>query len=169
MKLDLWREIDPWRELERGMEYSGDVQLAKFDRLASLLAEDEGQVNYLIQFGRDEVRRPFIDLKVDAIYSLTCQRSLEVFSYPVEISTRLGVVESEGMVDSLPEDWEPVVVADGYFRLSDIIEEELILAVPLVAVNQDASQVAYSNPEMPEQAKEDKVNPFAVLKNLKPN
>lgn len=168
MRWDLWRETDPWREVDRGSEFTGDSTLDKFERLAGSLAGSGGHVEYRLNFGRDDLRKPIVDVWVKAELPLLCQRSLNKYTQIIERNARLGLIESDSLADRLPDDQEPLLVTDEEFRLGDIIEDELILAVPLVPIDQNSQQPSYENPVLDmEDEEEEKENPFAVLNKLK--
>ncbi len=67
----------------------------------------------------------------------------------------------------MPGDYEPLLTTDGALHLADVVEDELILALPAVPVKPGAE---YQEPvfagAVRDDAKESK-NPFAVLQNLK--
>jgi uncharacterized protein len=87
------------------------------------------------------------------------------------VDTRLGLIRPERDEAGLPPDCEPLLVAeDGRLNPADVIEDELLLALPLVPVNPDS--------RLPDEVTghdlaEDPVgeghseNPFAVLRELK--
>jgi uncharacterized protein len=88
----------------------------------------------------------------------------------VTVDSRLGLIRSERDEAALPPDVEPLLVADdGKLSLLDVIEDELLLALPLVPVNPDSAlpeEVAGPSPEeISAERRSD--NPFAVLRELK--
>jgi uncharacterized protein len=107
-------------------------------------------------------------VRADAALPLICQRSLERFELPVHIDTRLGLITREADEAGLPEGYEPLLTADGALRLADVVEDELILAVPAVPVKPGSEYVERSwgdDAGEPETAPPD--NPFGALKKLK--
>ena len=71
----------------------------------------------------------------------------------------------------LPPDCEPLLVAeDGRLRPADVIEDELLLALPLVPVNPDSrlpDEVTSPYPAQDHAESERSENPFALLRELK--
>lgn len=151
--------------------FHGRVGLEVMPRLADSLADAAGDCEYWIGFERDELGVAFLELRADAQLPLICQRTLERFEFPVALRQRLGLIRDEREEAALPEGYEPVLVpADGALRLIDTIEDELILAVPVVplsdrgllsggAVWQEADADVSDDAPLP--------NPFAVLAGLK--
>jgi uncharacterized protein len=90
---------------------------------------------FRIEFGRDEFGVAFADLRVEAALPLTCQRTLERFELPIRVEQRIGLIRSERDEASLPPGYEPVLLPeDARLNPAELIEDELILAVPVVPV-----------------------------------
>jgi len=106
----------------------------------------------------------------EAPLTVTCQRSLEPFVLPVALHSRLGLIRSEREESGLSPDCEPLLVDDdGKLALVDVIEDELLLALPLVPINPDSAlPEEVTSPSTDESADEGRTdNPFAVLRELK--
>lgn len=149
-----------------GREFSGEVALLSLPRLAALLFEPVGQCRYRVRFGRDALAVPFVELDVQATLRLLCQRTLQPFDAPQEIVQRLGLIRDEAQESSLPEGYEPVLVdADGMLHPFDLIEDELLLAVPAFPVRpgSEPRDLSLGAPEEGETT----ANPFAALAALK--
>jgi len=138
-------------------------------RLGEVIASPEGEVSYELDFGRDEFNIAYVAVRATAMLTVICQRSLEPFVLPVEIDTRLGLIVRESEEASLPPGYEALLVEeDGKLDPAATIEDELLLALPLVPVNPDyelpddmvgADEEEESLPETSE-------NPFAALRGL---
>ena len=165
--------VDPWRLADQGKSFSGQEKLSNFSRLRSLLTRPDGEVAYELRFGRDEGRWPRIMGWVRTILNLECQRCLEELGIEVNAMLDLAVIEVPGEADALPASCEPVLAEDGRLRLLDIIEEELLLAVPQVPRHEaeDCAGVAQRAVALQDGAdkeqKEVPESPFAVLAGMK--
>lgn len=151
----------------RGFE--GRLPLSSMARLRDALFDTEGEVAYSLEFDRDALQVPYVELRIDAQLPLQCQRTLKRFLYPVNVVQRLGLVREDGdEADeaALPEGYEALQVpADGEVRPVDLVEDELILAVPVVPVSPDSEVVER---DWPVQADEEtRANPFSALAALK--
>lgn len=151
--------------------FQGELPVAAMKRLGEALAGTEGTTRYELDFGRDEFGTSYLDVRVQAPLTLTCQRSLEPFVLPVTVDTRLGLIRSEREEAALPPEVEPLLVPDdGKLSLLDVIEDELLLALPLVPVNPDSAlpeEVVGPAPEEATSSEGRPDNPFAVLRELK--
>ncbi len=151
--------------------FQGALPIAALPRLGEALAGTEGTAQYELDFGRDEFGTAYLDLRVQAPLTLTCQRTLEPFVLPVAVDSRLGLIRSEREEAALPPEVEPLLVADdGKLNLADVIEDELLLALPLIPVNPDSAlpeEVVGPGPEEASSGEGRSDNPFAVLRELK--
>ncbi|HEV7123625.1 MAG TPA: YceD family protein [Rhodanobacter sp.] len=151
--------------------FEGTLAIASLRRLCEALANTDGEVTFVLDFGRDSLGTSYVDVRASAPLTLTCQRSLEPFVSPVAVQTRLGLITDERAEAGLPPDYEPLLVAeDGRLRPADVIEDELLLALPLVPVNPDSrlpDEVTDQAPDSDAAGEGRSENPFAVLRELK--
>ena len=159
--LDAWRQVTARRGIE------GRVPLASLRRLSSLLDTPEGDVTFSLDFDRDSFGIAYVHVQADAGLPLVCQRSLERFMLPVHVDQRMGLIRDEAEEAALPPGYEALLVdADGELVTLDLVEDELILAVPVVPVRpgSDAVEQEWGSGEA---AEAEKPNPFAALAALK--
>lgn len=151
--------------------FEGTLPIAVMSRLCEVLASTDGALQFELDFGRDEFDTSYVDVRAQASLTLICQRTLEPFVLPVAVDTRLGLIRLERDEAGLPPDCEPLLVAeDGRLNPADVIEDELLLALPLVPVNPDSSlpdEVSGHDPEEDSAGAGRSENPFAVLRGLK--
>ena len=159
----------------RGFE--GSIPLASMVRLRDSLVDSEGEVRVAIEFDRDALRVSYVELRIDAELPLECQRSLQRFLHPVRLVQRLGLLQSsvgqsgadqdeEAGEAALPEGYEPLwLPEDGLLRPAELVEDELILAVPVVPVAPGTQALERDwSPAADEAASS---HPFAALSALK--
>jgi uncharacterized protein len=161
--------LDAWRMVAARRCFDGRLPLAAMARLRDLLADTEGEACFSLEFGHDALQVPFAALRVEAGLPLVCQRTLQRFVLPVVIDQRFALVRdaSDDTVDaSLLPGYEALEIdADGAMRPADLVEDELILAVPLVPAVPGSEAVEC---DWAATAEEEAVaNPFAALAALK--
>jgi len=147
--------------------FAGKLPLAGLRRLRQSLADSTGEVAYDLEFGKDDIGVAHLRVRADATLPLTCQRTLEVFGLPVHVDAKLGLIAREADEAALPSDYEPLLTIDGQINPADVIEDELILALPVVPLKpgaEDAPQTWVKGDELQEGERE---NPFAALKKMK--
>jgi len=144
--------------------FEGTFPLTAFARLRDSLVDAEGECRFSLEFGRDAMNQAFVEVRAEADLPLQCQRTLERYLQPVKVVQRLGLITSEAQESALPEEMEPLLVPEsGELRGIDLVEDELILALPVVPINPDSSL-----PDTVWPLEEDqKPNPFKVLSALK--
>jgi uncharacterized protein len=165
--------IDPLRLAETGRVLRGRLPLAALQRLAPSLYAVEGVVDVELD-GFKEGRTSSLHGHIVTTLSMVCQRCLEPVMLPVDVHFRLGLVSSEEQAERLPEDLEPLLITEPTVRLADLIDDELILALPIVVLHPEGSEcavravmTAQAEPEPKPQDEAPRKNPFAVLSKLK--
>jgi uncharacterized protein len=166
MSVALPERVDASRMVQARRSFQGTLPLAALKRLRDSLAAVDGAADYDLEFGRDELGIAYLAVHVEAELPLTCQRTLEVFRQPVRIDQRLGLIEDEREEAALPPGYEPLLIADGGLNLVEVIEDELILALPVVPLKPGAPLEWREEPPL-EEADEKEANPFAALARLK--
>lgn len=166
MSTALPESVDVARQVQARRTYEGSLPLTSMPRLRESLASADGEVRYAIQFGKDALGISWLHLRVDSGLPLVCQRTLDVFVQRVSIDQRLGLIAREEQEASLPEGYEPLLVPDGRLVLADVVEDELILALPVVPLKPGAP-LEWSDEPAGSEVEEERPNPFAVLGTLK--
>lgn len=164
--------VDPVNLAVTGRQISGELQPAQMKRLLSLLYSDKGVVRVEVEFGVDSQGIRFVKGHLDAEVEVACQRCLEAVGLEVSTDFQLGIVTSDTKAGNLPSDYEPLLVETTPMPLPDIIEDELILTIPIVAMHaegdcsEEVKKVLNESVEIEETA-EEKKSPFSVLEELK--
>jgi uncharacterized protein len=155
---------------------SGTLPVEKLRRLTQSLSNGEGTVHADLHFTVDEERRRIVSGVVKAQVNAVCQRCLEAVTISLEDSLNLALVETEEHIRRLPADIDPWQCTDAQLNLPDIIEEQLILCMPLVSYHPagECTGIAesiraehFSAGNQPASDSISAVSPFAMLKNLK--
>lgn len=156
--------VDVWRMVSARRYFEGTLPLSAFRRLRDSLVDTEGECRFTLEFGHDAMNQAFVEVRAEADLPLQCQRTLERYMQPVQVMQQLGLITSEAQESALPEGMEPLLVSESAeLNPLDLVEDELILALPVVPINPDSS--------LPDTVwpleDEDKPNPFNVLATLK--
>ncbi len=147
-------------------QFEGTLPLSAMSRLGGSLADSDGECRFALEFGQDTLQVPFVELSIEAGLPLVCQRSLERFVFPVKTVQRLGLIRDEADEAALPPGYEALLVPeDGLLRPVDLVEDELVLAVPVVPLAPDSAPVDRTWSAGEEELKA--ASPFAALASLK--
>ncbi|MEP5765523.1 MAG: YceD family protein [Halieaceae bacterium] len=162
--------LDVRKAAAREATVSGLVPLSELARLQGVLASNQGNAEAHCAFSRDEEHRYIVTVSVTAAVEVRCQRCLESMPLKVESENQLAIVGDDDQARQLPARYEPWLVEEEQGNLWSLVEDELILAVPIVSYHDtDACKQLldeYSQP--PEVVEEAGDNPFKVLEQLKP-
>jgi uncharacterized protein len=128
------------RDLEtlgkRQVAIAGELPLRKLTRLAELLHNPDGDAGGSVEASlRFEQRADGwlgLALDYDTTVELTCQRCLEPFRERVSGRVNMVIAESEPPPSEAPEGFELVELDGGRLLPAQLIEDELIISIPLV-------------------------------------
>ena len=111
----------------------------------------------------------WLHLEAAATVSLVCQRCLQPYAQPLSVQRSLRFVRDEDLAAQLDADSdEDVLAMSRSLDLRELIEDELLLELPLVPRHEECPEpLVHADEELPEEAQEDKPNPFAALAALK--
>ncbi len=159
---DLPSEVSVARLVAAEAMLSGRMGIHQLTRLLDLLAGDEGWVDVEMRFARDDEGRRVINGSVSAEVAVFCQRCLEPMTLNVQQAFALAVVAGEDIAKQLPNELEPVIVTDDVLNVHALVEDELLLALPIVSLHeQECGGQRPINVEEPEQ--ESRQKPFEDL------
>lgn len=111
---------------------AGNLSLSRMPRLCAVLADSGGQVRVDLQLFK-EGGLAVVNGRVHASLGLTCQRCFGPLRYPVDASMRLAWSGSPQAAAQVPVSYEPLDSGSGRVKLAELVEDELLLALPLVA------------------------------------
>jgi uncharacterized protein len=165
--------IDPMRFAETGRELKGRIALSEMERFSAALLDSSGTAEAEFQFGIDHEGIHYMRGHIRTEVTVECQRCLQSLPLQLEAELLLAIV-SENDERELPSNYEPLVAGKEPIFLRDIIEDELILSLPIVPKHAEGQCPTDMNKMAEDQQKdshgtEGKKNPFAVLARLKRN
>ncbi|MBY4677173.1 YceD family protein [Marinobacterium arenosum] len=167
------KRIDPRKLAEREVRFESSVDVDQLPRLVECLALPDGKIEVDLQFSVDEQRIRTIVGSARGDLHMACQRCLEPVEVEVAATFNLAIAASEEAAKQLPRYYDPLIVEDEEIELLPVLEEELILSLPMVPYHQDCSiQTSFGDDagavdaDGAESASE-KPNPFSVLAKLK--
>ena len=124
-------------------EFSG----LRFDRLMDVAASPTPTGSVKMTFGTWE-GRVTVRGELRATVDLVCQRCMSVMQYPVEEMFDLVLVDSEAEAPLGCESLEPWVANATHLNLWDVVEEQLLLALPLIPKHEDAANCVAATPQL---------------------
>ena len=159
-----------------GATLSGQAPLAQWERLSA--ESEDGLVSPPVKWqargeavpevgAQDQV---WLHLQVNAVLPLLCQRCLSPLLTAVDVDRSFRFVADEATAMALDdEEEEDLLVTSREFNLIDLVEDEVILAMPLVPLHEACPEPLHMSVEDPqfEQEEQKRPHPFAALAGLK--
>jgi uncharacterized protein len=190
------RDLDIFEFARSAREAAGAVRLSQLPRMLNEVPADApdrdtaftwqaaGFTQQELQDDGTEGPQPYLRLAIHGSAWLTCQRCLAPYEQAFNADRIFRIVQTEEEAEEFPldDDEVEVIVGSRQFDLIDLIEEELLLSLPLVpkhevcpaiheslASGADGAEGVDSVDDVPEQEieSEERVNPFAALESLK--
>lgn len=168
--------VAPRKLVNLGVDMEGVIPPEGVPRLAQSVEAVLEPVVVSLRFGGVERPEKTVVGKAATQVSLLCERCLGHFSAPLQADISVAVVWSEDEAAQLPTSLDPWLVPEEDADLVAMVEDELLLALPIVALHQtkedcQAPAMSYG----PEQggsvqdspAGEQRENPFKILERLK--
>lgn len=164
--------IDLIQLAERGARLTGTLPLKGMPRLAQICDDGSGNVFVDLTFERGEGEEVLLmHGTLHVRLRVTCQRCLEGMDLELEASPWLILLRSGERQDMLEEEPD-ILVADKPVSLNALVEDELLLALPMVPMHEfnrcpARAHVAGEAGFDPNNTEEGRKNPFSVLSKLK--
>ncbi len=157
--------IDPILYAEQRRETVGRLPIKGLARLAELLDDNAGDV--MVDFAFEKTGRiATVHGVIKADLALLCQNCLKRLDWRIDIPVNLGVVSSQQQADRLAEEFDPLWLEDDRLALKDIVEDEILLALPDFPKHKEPC--LDSKPEqLSQEPATDSNNPFSILAQLK--
>ncbi len=148
----------------KALEIHDMIALSQFSRLRETLASDEGTLDCRLMGSVSADGKPRLQLYVQGTLQLSCQRCLEPFEFELDITSSFTIVANEQAIqpESDDHDDEDYLVAETQMQVIELIEDEVLLALPLAPKhieNRCAASGKLNELKKP--------GPFAALQGLK--
>ncbi len=168
--------IKPFSLAEAGACIEGSLSFRQMQRLRERLVGQQGDVQLVLRFNRDASGVSTIVGEVRARVELQCQRCLEPMTKMIAQRVELALARSEAKAHQLQERHEVLELTGDAIETKDLVEDELLLAIPLVPSHEelDACNAAMlrilnndADGTMKGATQQSQQNPFAVLEKLR--
>ncbi|MFQ6023669.1 MAG: YceD family protein [Acidiferrobacterales bacterium] len=167
MSSGLSATVDPIKLADARAHISGKLPLKTMGRLRVLCLDTEAQARVSLHFERSSdqgLRR--MHGRISVRLHVACQRCLERMTLVLKAEPSLIVVKAGEHTDLLEHETE-VLVADKPVALSKIVEDELLLAMPMIPMHDVSECPAAAHMAAQRNSDQTPANPFSVLGRLK--
>jgi uncharacterized protein len=168
--------IDPFRLAEVGRLYNGGLSLRQMKRLLSLLSENltsqNDELMLELTFDKDSNGIHFLSGTIKGTLKLLCQRCLNQMDFTINVDLLIAFIASEFDEEKIGGEYDPYIVTETPIMLSDIIEDELLLAIPAIPKHENTqcseqlTHLTHTKSETILTEEKKTTNPFSVLKDL---
>ncbi len=121
--------IHPLRLAHHGESLAGRVVVEQMPRLAEMLHEGARGADFELRFEHDDGGQACVHGRIHARLVVLCQRCLEPMDIDVGREVRLALVHADAEAAALDATYDSLLVGDEAISLSDLVEDELILAM----------------------------------------
>ena len=157
------REVDFLLMAEHNRQFEGCLPISELGRLHDVLNSTEGEVTVKLKFGWKYGIRSLTG-SISADMDLICQRCLNPMMVNVSGKFCFALIEDADEIDDLPDGMEPYIIEGDKQSVDDVVIDELLLSIPLVAKHDEACSDYMSHVD--ESVEEDTYKPFAAIKDL---
>jgi len=167
--MSLPAQIDPRKLASQGITLEGVVSAKDLPRLSASVENITDPLNVFIQFALDETRQHIVTGKASIKVDVICQRCLDRVNIEIKTTFGLQVIWSEDQLAKVAPNYEPWVVVDKIADLNIVLEDEVLLVLPIVNYHNVGECTGTAFDEKVEPVREEAVvdSPFSVLKQLK--
>jgi len=155
--------IDGLKFAGEARHLAGELAVAAMPRLQDSVFEPAGRVLYELTGATDRHGHPLIEVSVQGLIPLVCQRCLGRLDYDLKRQSRLVLVDDGGELPDVAQE-DPgteTIPAAEVENVADLVEQEVLLGLPLAPVHEAPCVGRTDEPEAPADS------PFAVLRTLK--
>ena len=164
--------IDPVKAAQKRSDYEGVILLATLTRLTQSLIHSDGEVAVRVECGTDQQGLTVIQGSASCEVSVTCERCGEAMTVSLDCNFAYTPVkpDDDAALELIPERYDVIEKDEhGEINLRQLVEDELILALPLFPMHDEAvCSVSAASMSFGDIGPEpEKPNPFAILAELK--
>ena len=162
-------QIDPRKLALQSTLLEGNINAGSLTRLSSAVTDICGPVHASIVFELDESRQPIAKGNISVSVKVICQRCLDPMVLDLKAKFALQVIWTEEQMANVAPSYEPWLVVDKTADLIPVVEDELLLALPIVNYH-DLGSCTGDAIQQNEAVRGEEVivdNPFSVLQQLK--
>jgi uncharacterized protein len=162
--------IDPRKLAQQQALYEGSVAADSLSRFADAVVAIESPLQARVEFDINQSRKPCVNGQLNIKAAVPCQRCLEPVTIEVVSEFAVEVVWNEEQAAKIVKRADSWIVTERQANLVELLEDELLLALPVVSYHAEGDCAADLRELLPEEEEKEPAvsdNPFAVLAALK--
>ena len=156
---------------EDGRTLHWAVAIDRFDRLCQLGKPVDSDVPVSLKFTKGKNQRTTATGTAAVTLEMVCQTCMEPMTVALEVAIHTSLVKDQDALDTLADEEDGTIVEFPFVDVVELVEDELILALPMVSRHVDSECHAEWQQGMAEDLSvepqdEDTHRPFADLSKL---
>ena len=156
--------FNPWKFAQEQRQLDLSLPLEKSQELVGIYGKN-GQINAQLRGFVDSQGYSHLAGSISTELPEHCQRCLESMNLAISQNFDYVLIRHGGQEEAVEaEGKESFICPEDELDLAWFLEEEVLLAIPMIVKHQQCEAPHYEREEF---VHEEKPNPFAVLKNLK--
>lgn len=173
MTNDLPLQFDPVLFAKQGRSVSGQIAAKELPRIAEAAPNaDDSMINVAMSFSMSSLQFPKVQGTIEGSIVQTCQRCLTDVEIDIKQQFELLLINPQSQEIASKEGYELFEYEGQFISTLEFIEDEVILAMPIVVKHQDINDCdpnarKWLNEGKTTEIKSKRNNPFESLKNLK--
>ena len=140
--------VDTLVGTETAIDFS--IPLEELPRVSHELTTSDGEAKGRVRFSR-QMGQAVAELDVSAQPEVVCQRCMQAMRWPVKVKSRIALVSDYDSADRVPEGLEVFLVEADSVSVRDLVDEEIMLALPNVPRHGEDSECAGRTLRLPGQ------------------
>lgn len=153
------------KEVSRRGYFEGRIDVRNLSRLCELIASQQGEMLVRFEFQNSDYAVPMVCGQLQVSLQVECQRCLQPMPNELDLSFELLIDADDDIVRESGRD--TLYSEDGNIDIFEVVEDEIILALPLVAMHENETCNEHWRAADQIQQSAVRENPFSVLKDLK--
>jgi uncharacterized protein len=167
--MSLPTHLDPRKLAQQDYLLEGELGAEHLPRLASSVESICAPLKATVRFSVDESKAKIASGSVSVSVMAICQRCLDEVKVDLHAEFAVQIIWSEDKIQQVARNYEPWLVSDRMADLSELLEDEILLALPLVnyhPVGACTGDAFIGSVDVRDDVPEGD-NPFNILKQLK--
>ena len=132
--------------VDSGATLVGAIAADRLPRVADAVEVILGKIEVELAFSRGADYKAIIDLQIAGDVHMQCQRCLTPVTVALKIKNSLTIVAHDEEAKSRIKDLEPVMLEEGILDIDTLVEEEILLSLPLIAMHPLLDQLDSDTP-----------------------
>lgn len=121
--------------VDSGAKLAGFIDADRLPRIADAVENIPAKIAVELAFSRNASYKAIIDLQIIGNVQMQCQRCLASVTVPLKIDNSLTIVAHDEEAKSRIKELEPIMLEEGILDIDTLVEEEILLGLPLVAMH----------------------------------